>query len=140
MDIRVLAPGDEELLHACLVLIDEDGLPPDALAARLNDPMLVAIAAVVDGQAIGFLYGYELRRFEATSFFVYAVDVDEAHRRQGVAKAMFERVRRLAWQRGWHEGFVLTNRSNPAALALYESVGGVRPPPDDVVMFDFAYS
>jgi hypothetical protein len=53
---------------------------------------------------------------------------------------MFDVVRRLAWRRGWDEGFVLTNRSNPAALALYASVGGVRPPPDDVVMFDFAYN
>jgi GNAT superfamily N-acetyltransferase len=140
MEIRALKPGDEDLLAAAVAMIDEGPLTAERLGAHLADPMLVAIAAIVDGKPIGFLYGYELRRFEAVSFFVYAVDVDEAHRQQGVAKGMFDTVRRLAWQRGWDEGFVLTNQSNPAALALYKSVGGVRPPPDDVVMFDFAYT
>lgn len=140
MEIRVLGPGDEALLNAALVMIDEDDVSPERAAAHLADPMMVAIAAVVDGVPIGFMYGYELRRFEAVSFFVYAIDVREDWRQKGVAKAMFDTVRRLAWQRGWDEGFVFTNQSNPAALALYQSVGGVRPPPDDVVMFDFAYN
>jgi GNAT superfamily N-acetyltransferase len=140
MEIRTLAPGDEALLNAAVVMIDEDELTPEKAKARLADPMMVCIAAIVDGEPIGFIYGYELRRFEAVSFFVYAVDVREDWRQKGVAKAMFDEVRRQAWKRGWDEGFVFTNQSNPAALALYGSVGGVRPPPDDVVMFDFAYN
>ena len=37
----------------------------------------------------------------------------------------------------WDEMFVFTNASNAAAMALYASAGGISPPPDDVVMFDF---
>ena len=37
----------------------------------------------------------------------------------------------------WDEMFVFTNRGNAAAMSLYAGAGGVSPPPDDVVMFDF---
>lgn len=140
MEIRVLEPGDEALLAAAVAMIEEAELTPDRARAHLSDPALVAVVAVAQGAPVGFVYGYVLRRFEAVSFFIYSVDVDEAWRRRGVARAMFDRIRALAAERGWDEGFVFTNRSNPAALALYGSVGGVRPPPDDVVMFDFDYS
>lgn len=140
MDIRILTPGDEQLLISAVAMIEEANLTIEQARKHLADPVMVAIAAIVDGQAVGFLYGYELRRFEAVTFFVYAVDVHEAWRRQGVARGMFDQVRRVAFQRGWNEGFVLTNHSNAPAMALYDLMGGVRPPPDDVAMFDFRYN
>lgn len=140
MDIRTLAPGDEHLLISAVAMIEEANLNEEQARKHLADPFLVAIVAVVEDQAVGFLYGYELRRFEAVTFFIYAVDVREDWRRQGVARGMFDQVRRVAFQRGWNEGFVLTNRSNIPAMALYDLMGGVSPPPDDVVMFDFRYN
>lgn len=140
MDIRTLTSGDEELLISGVAMIEEASLTLEQARKHLADPFLVAIAAIADGQVVGFLYGYELRRFEAVTFFVYAVDVHEDWRRQGIARGMFDQVRHVAFQRGWNEGFVLTNRSNAPAMALYDLMGGTSPPPDDVVMFDFRYN
>lgn len=137
MDIRILGPGDEDLLVRAVELADEGPLKPERAAEHLADPSLVCVAAVEAGAPVGFVYGYVLRRFEATSFFIYSVDTAPSHQRRGYARAMIEALRALGRTGRWDEMFVLTNAGNPAALALYAAVGGVRPPPDDVVMFDF---
>ena len=137
MDIRILGPGDEALLIQAVELADEGPLTFERAAAHLAEPDLVNVVAVEDGAAVGFLYGYVLRRYEATSLFIYSVDTDEAHRRRGCARAMIEALKAMGKAGRWDEMFVLTNAGNAAAMALYASAGGVRPPPDDVVMFDF---
>ena len=137
MDIRILQPGDEALLIEAVELADEGPLTPARASAHLADPALVSIVAVVDGQAVGFVYGHILRRFEATSFFIYAVDTAPSHQRRGIAKAMIAVLEAEGRTGRWDEMFVLTNRGNAAALALYASAGGISPAPDDVVMFDF---
>lgn len=135
-DIRILAPGDEALLIEAVALSEEADLTTERAAAHLADRDLVCVAAVEGGQPVAFVYGYVLRRFEKTSFFIYSVDVDAPFRRRGIARAMLERLRALMPGRGWDEMFVFTNASNAPAMRLYASAGGVRPNPDDV-MFDF---
>lgn len=137
MEIRILRPGDEALLIAAVALTDEGPIDPAAAALHLADADLVAVAAVADGTVAGFVYGHVLRRFEATSFFIYSVDVAEAFRRRGIARAMLATLRDLGRSGGWDEMFVFTNAGNAAAMALYASAGGVEPEPGDVVMFDF---
>lgn len=137
MDIRILGPGDEALLIAAVELADEGPLSPDRAAAMLAEPDLVNVVAVDDGHAVGFIYGYVLRRYEATSFFIYSVDTAPGHQRRGYARAMLDTLSEIGRSGRWDEMFVFTNQSNPAALALYAGAGGVRPEPDDVVMFDF---
>ncbi len=137
MDIRILRPGDENLLIQAVELADEGPLPPARASAHLADLALVSVVALEDGQAVGFVYGHVLRRFEATSFFIYAVDTAPSHQRRGIAKAMIAALVAEGATGRWDEMFVLTNRGNAAAMALYASAGGVSPPPDDVVMFDF---
>jgi aminoglycoside 3-N-acetyltransferase I len=137
MEIRVLGRGDEGLLARAVAIIEEAELTPTRAAAHLADEDLVNVVALEGGAVAGFVYGHVLRRFEAVSFFIYSVDVAEAHRRRGIARAMLERLKALMPERGWDEMFVFTNRGNLAAMRLYASAGGVSPPPDDVVMFDF---
>jgi hypothetical protein len=45
----------------------------------------------------------------------------------------------IARERGIRTGFVLTSATNEAAMAAYESLGGIRPNDDDV-MWDFDYT
>lgn len=137
MDVRILRPGDEALLARAVAVIDEAELTLAEAAAFLADPMLVNVVALDGGEPVGFVYGHVLKRFEATSFFIYSVDVEETHRRRGVARAMLEALKREGKTGRWDEMFVFTNRGNPAAMRLYASAGGVSPPPDDVVMFNF---
>jgi ribosomal protein S18 acetylase RimI-like enzyme len=137
MDIRFLGPGDEALLIDAVLLTDEDCPSADEAAAHLADKDLVCLVALDAGEVVAFIYGHVLRRFEATSLFIYSVDTTPAHQRRGLAKAMLARLAEEGRAGRWDEMFVLTNHSNAAAMALYASAGGVRPAPDDVVMFDF---
>ena len=136
--ICVLGPGDEALLVEAVAMIGEAELTPERAAAHLKDADLVNVVAVDAREVVGFIYGHVLRRFEAVSFFIYSVDVAEGHRRRGLARTMLERLKDLMPERGWDEMFVFTNRGNEPAMRLYAGAGGVSPPPDDVVMFDFA--
>lgn len=138
MEIRVLGPGDEDLLVRAVELAHEGPLSPERAAAMLAEPDLVNVVAVDGGAPVGFVYGYVLRRYEAVSFFIYSVDVAETHQRQGVAKAMLAKLSDLGKSGRWNEMFVFTNASNAPAMALYQTAGGVRPNEDDV-MFDFYF-
>ena len=137
MEIRVLRLGDEDLLVRAVALTDEGPLQRERATAHLADADLVNLAALEDAEAVGFIYGHILRRFEAVSFFIYSVDVAETHRRRGIGKAMLAALSDLGREGRWDEMFVFTNASNAAAMALYAGAGGVSPPPHDVVMFDF---
>lgn len=137
MDIRVLQSGDEELLVRAVELSDEGPLTPARATRHLADPDLVNVVALDGGELVGFTYGYVLRRYEATSFFIYAVDTAPSHQRRGIARAMIAALSDLGRTGRWDEMFVFTNAGNAPAMALYASAGGVSPPPDDVVMFDF---
>ena len=137
MAIRILQPGDEALLIDAVDLADEGPISRDRATAHLADQDLVNVVAVADGQVVGFTYGHVLRRFEATSFFIYSVDTAPDWQRRGIAKAMLAALDALGKTGRWDEMFVLTNAGNAAAMALYKGAGGVSPPPDDVVMFDF---
>src|SRR3954468_23577220 len=127
MDIRFLQPGDEALLIEAVGLADEDIPTHQRATAHLADADLINIVALDAGRVIAFIYGHVLRRFEATSLFIYSVDTAESHRRRGLAKAMLQALAAEGRTGRWDEMFVFTNRSNPAAMALYASAGGVSP-------------
>lgn len=136
MEIRILQPGDEDLLIRAVTLADEGPLSRERAAAHLADKDLINVVATETGTPVGFIYGHVLRRFEKTSFFIYSVDVVVLAQRRGIGRAMLTALNEHGKKVGWDEMFVFTNAGNEAAMALYRSAGGVRPNPDDV-MFDF---
>jgi aminoglycoside 3-N-acetyltransferase I len=133
--IRRLGPGDEDVV---LRLATRDA--PARAGELLADDRTVFMVAFDDGEPVGFVLAYELirRHGEPSHLFVYEIEVAESHRRRGIATALLRELGRIAVERGIRSGFVLTSESNAAAMALYESLGGIRPYDDDV-MFDFAY-
>jgi ribosomal protein S18 acetylase RimI-like enzyme len=139
MQIRFLTTGDEDLLIRAVAFIEDGAIDRAKASAHLADKSLVNVVALEGAEVVGFIHGYVLRRFDRTSFFIYSVDVAEPARRRGIAKAMLTALREHGQRAGWDEAFVFTNASNPAGMALYQSVGGVRPNPDDV-MFDFDFN
>ena len=139
MQIRFLTSGDEDILVQAVAFIDEGPITRAQASVHLADADLINVVALEGDEVVGFVYGYVLRRFNITSFFIYSVDVAEHARRQGVGKAMLAALCDRGKREGWDEAFVFTNASNTAAMALYQSADGIRPNPDDV-MFDFAWS
>ena len=129
--IRRLGPGDEDVVRK---LADDE--PQTGLLA---DDATIFLAAFRGAEPVGFVFGYELpRRHGAPSIlFVYELDVDEAHRRQGIGGRLMRELAEIARSRGISEGFVLTEPENDAANALYRSLEGERV---ETVMWDFRYT
>ena len=144
--LRVLGPDDLATMHGMLTMFGiafgeestfNDARPDDAYLRRLlGSDTFVAIAALKDGEVVGGLAAYELRKFEQarSEFYLYDLAVSEAHRRQGIATALIGELRRVAAERGAYVVFVQADLVDAPAIALYTRLG-VR---EDVLHFDIA--
>jgi len=101
------------------------------MRAWLGDPRHWMIGGYAGETPAGLAWGHQLARADGgpDMLLVYSTDVAEAHRRRGLGRAMMDELRRLKPGSMW----LVTNEANEAAMRLYESAGGDRPQPDDVV-------
>jgi GNAT superfamily N-acetyltransferase len=139
--VRRLGPGDEQVARAAVATFaaeEGDGFPVD-VGPMLSSPTAVLLVSLADGDSgevvAGWVYGHELVHPDGErTMLLYALDVDEAFRRQGRGRALVAAFVDEARSRGCTEVWVLTDDANPAALATYAAAGGVRDP-DASVMF-----
>lgn len=136
VELKFLTAGDEALLVSAVNLTDEGPITRTQATQHLSDSTLTNIVGIIDNKVVGFIYGYTLRRFEAVSFFIYSVDVDDDYQRRGVGFGMLEALAEFGRGGAWDEMFVFTNEDNDPAMRLYSKASGKRPNKDDV-MFDF---
>jgi GNAT superfamily N-acetyltransferase len=135
MHARVLASHEGDVLVAAALAADGDEVPLDRARSLLADPGWVA-AVAFDPEPVGLGYGHVLRLLRGDSLMLYSMDVAEAHRRRGCGSAIVEALKAFCVERKLFEMFVLTERSNLAAMRLYASTGG-RDDPPDVAQFDW---
>lgn len=102
----------------------------------LADGHFLAIVAESGAVVIGALAGYVLPKFEQprSEFYIYDLAVAEAHRRQGVATAMIEKLKAVCAERGVYVIYVQADPGDDPAVALYEKLGTR----EDVMHFDIA--
>lgn len=144
--IRMLTSDDVPVLRRMLAMFGQAfddvptytaSQPDDAYLERLlGSATFMAIAAVDGTDVVGGLAGYVLQKFEQprAEFYIYDLAVAESHRRQGVATAMIQELRRVAATLGIYVIFVQADYGDDPAVALYTSLG-VR---EDVMHFDIA--
>lgn len=144
--IRRLAPGDMALMDALLTVFGEAFDDPETYGAArpgraylerlLGGDQFIALAAVKEGAVVGGLAAYELHKFEQerSEIYIYDLAVAEPHRRQGVAAALIEELKKIAAARGSYVIFVQADHGDDPAIALYTKLG-VR---EDVLHFDIA--
>jgi aminoglycoside 3-N-acetyltransferase I len=142
--VQALAAQDIGLMRAMLTMFGEAfGEPATYAQAQPDDHYLrellgsesfVAVAAVAEAKVVGGLAAYTLRKFEQarTEIYIYDLAVEAACRRQGVATAMIEELKRLARAKGAYVIYVQADHGDDAAIALYTKLG-VR---EDVLHFD----
>ncbi len=139
MRIQTLRPSDLGLMEALLDLFGEafeerdtygDARPDPAYQRELlGSDTFVALVAVKEAEAgervVGGLCAYELKKFEQrrSEFYIYDLAVHEAHRREGVATALIDRLREIARDRGAWVIFVQADPIDGPAVALYQSLG-----------------
>jgi aminoglycoside 3-N-acetyltransferase I len=144
--LRHLTAADVPQLRALNVLFGEvfgdhesyRAQPPsdaylESLLAREHVIVLVALAGE---QVVGGLVAYELEKFERDrrEVYIYDLAVAEAHRRQGIATSLIDRLREISAEHGAWVIYVQADYGDEPAIALYEKLGTR----EEVLHFDIA--
>ena len=113
---------------------------PDAayLERLLGGDTFIALAAVKGEEVVGGIAAYELPKYEQerSELYLYDLAVAAPHRRQGIATALIEALKRIAARRGAYVVFVQADHGDDPAIALYSKLGAR----EDVLHFDIAVS
>jgi aminoglycoside 3-N-acetyltransferase I len=86
-------------------------------------------------RGLGLLRAHILPRFDAKTaeILLHEIDVLSEYQKRGIATALVEELKEIAVDMNASEIWVITNRSNQAAMRLYETTGARSPQSDDVV-------
>ena len=136
MQIKILRAEDAALLLAVGPDVFDDAVDPRAAAEFLNDPRHHLVAALDAGAIVGFASAVHYVHPDKPSpeMWINEVGVATTYRGRGVASAILQRVIEVARINGCAEAWVLTDRTNEAALRLYKSNGGIEAPGDQVML------
>ena len=138
MAVTVLRASPTDFDLACEAVLEVHRRAPldaVALVKFLADPMRYLLLAIEAGQVVGSLNGYALQppHRRDPQFLLYEIDVRPDWQRRGIGRALVARfIAEARNARAW-EVWVLTNRSNAAAMGLYASCGLRTENSDDVM-------
>jgi aminoglycoside 3-N-acetyltransferase I len=111
--------------------------PSNAYLKRLlSSDSFIALVALKKGAVVGAIAAYELQKFEKerSEIYIYDLAVAAAHRREGIATALIQELKKIAVARAAYVIFVQADIADEPAIALYTKLG-VR---EDVLHFDIA--
>ena len=88
-------------------------------------PSTMTFVARAGDEIAGWCWGYELVRPDDSSMlYLHQLEVDEAHRRQGIARDLMTAFMEAGASSGATKMFLTTGADNTPARTLYESMGG----------------
>jgi aminoglycoside 3-N-acetyltransferase I len=103
------------------------GAPPGGAyaASLLDDDGFILLTAHCEGEMVGALAAYRLRKFERerSEIYIYDLAVAERFRRRGVATALIGALRPIARAMGAWVIYVQADVGDEPAIALYRKLG-----------------
>ncbi len=92
----------------------------------LRNPDNALFLSFFENNVVGFLTAHRLQRIDNRNaeVLIYELSVSPGFRRKGIGKSLINSVKDWAKKVGADEVWVLTNKSNEAAMELYKSMGG----------------
>lgn len=137
--ITRLTTDEGEKAQASIALFWDTVPSQETIIKFLNNSQNILLSAELDEELVGQVIAYILDCWDKdeSMLFLYSIDVAQAYRRRGIGTALIAAVRKLGREQSCSEAFVLTNQSNLAGMQLYQSTGGKKSNPDDVVMFEY---
>lgn len=126
LEIRRLGKRDASMAGEIISDI-KNAAPDDTHTERfLANPMNIFLAALVDGCPARYAMAYELERADAqpNMVFFYEIEVAEPYQKQGIGRALVDTLKSYCKSRNAGKMFVLSDRRNTAARALYAATGG----------------
>ncbi len=138
IEIHGLRSGDEPVLECVAPDVFDHAVDPDAARQFLADPRHHLVVALEGGVVIGFASGVHYLHPDRPrpELWVNEIAVAPSHRRGGVGRALLDALIEIGRALGCAEAWVLTERGNRPATALYASRGGVEAH-SGTVMFSF---
>jgi ribosomal protein S18 acetylase RimI-like enzyme len=136
--IKVFKQEDLHILQNVAPDIFDDALNLERTKEFLNDARHHLIVALEGDTVVGFISAVHYVHPDKAEpeLWINEVSVAETHQQRGLGKRMMQAIFEVGHQLGCKEAWVLTERSNTAAMKLYGSSGGVEGAPDGV-MFTF---
>jgi ribosomal protein S18 acetylase RimI-like enzyme len=140
-ELRILRSGDQAVLGNVAPGVFDNALDPRLVAEFLGDDRHHLAVAIAQGQVIGFASGvHYVHPDKPPELWINEVGVAPSHQRRGVGQAVVRALLEHGECLGCREAWVLTERSNHAAMRLYASAGGHEDPVDQVLFTFFLNS
>ena len=137
MLIKILGRGDEAVLTHLAQGVFDHAVDHDRSVEFLNDSRHHLAVAIEAGSVVGFASAvHYVHPDKSPELWINEVGVAPTHRGQGLAAKLLQALFKVGRGVGCTEAWVLTDRSNAAAMRLYASLGGSEAPKDQV-MFTF---
>ena len=141
VEVRRLKPKDAELAQRAINALkpalerDHKNVTGDYMRAFLKEDKNILILAWEDHSPVGFALAYVLDRVDRnqTMMLFYEIVVSDNYRGQGLGTRMVNELKRIGRDLNVMKIWVLTNKSNTAAVGLYESTGARQAGDDDVL-------
>jgi ribosomal protein S18 acetylase RimI-like enzyme len=143
IEIRILRPGDDPVLMNVAQELFDNPVDPDLTREFLADPRHHLAVAIDDELVVAFASAvHYVHPDKPPQLWINEVAVAPTHRRRGLGKAVLRALFEVGRAHRCTEAWVLTDRLNPAAMALYRSVGGTEGadegPNDQMLGYTFA--
>ena len=137
-EIKLLGPADFHLLDHVAADVFDDPIVKATAKEFLADPRHRLVVALANTVVVGFVSAviYLHPDKPSSELWINEISVAPTYQRQGLGKALLQAMLNEAKQAGCTEAWVLTERENTAAMAMYKATGGVETLPDPT-MFTF---
>src|SRR5580693_4584365 len=144
--IKVLQSGEQSILMNVAADVFDHPLDAKLTKEFLADPRHHIAVAIDNGVVVGFASGvHYIHPDKPPELWINEVALAPTHRQRGLGKSVVQTLLEVGKAHGCVAAWVLTHRNNPAAMALYSSMGGgvaaeELPPEKGVLMFSFPLS
>src|SRR5687767_3857571 len=122
---EILEYGKQAVLGDVAPGVFDDAIEPRLVLEFLSDPRHHLAVAIDSCQVIGFASGvHYVHPDKPAELWINEVGVAPSHQGRGIGKAIMRTLLQHATDLGCRAAWVLTDRSNHAAMRLYASTGG----------------
>jgi ribosomal protein S18 acetylase RimI-like enzyme len=123
--IKVLQSGDETILTNVAPEVFDNPINMELTREFLADPRHHIVVAIDDGLVVGFASGvHYIHPDKLPELWINEVGLAPTHRRRGLGAAVLKELLEVGRVHNCTTAWVLTYRTNLAAMALYSSLGG----------------
>ena len=132
IETRILLSGDEPVLMNVAAEVFDNPIDPDLTKEFLADPRHHLAVAIDDGLVVAFASAvHYIHPDKPPQLWINEVAVAPTHRCLGLGKSVLQALFEVGRAHRCTEAWVLTDRLNIAAMALYSSVGGTEGADDE---------